>query len=207
MTGMEASTARHPEPGKRPAHHAPPPADSTALHAVCKQAAAHHQNNLLPRIRAGTGTVTEATHNKTLNLLSCKLRPKMAREDTLWIYHGESRTARLADLRTIIPRHVPRTVRAFTIHAVPNPITAECTHCNPRCAQPLRGRPAAAPAHPNLQGGHILRHYTQGPTTLPPARGGPPPRHTTPPCRTLGSGAIPLPEASPPCAVRRTPAR
>ena len=37
---------------KRPAHHAPPPADSTALHATRRRAAAHHQNHLLPRINA-----------------------------------------------------------------------------------------------------------------------------------------------------------
>ena len=75
-----APTAR-----KRPAHHAAPPADSTALHAARRRAAAHHQNHLLPRISAGPGTVTEATHKSTLNLLARKLRPKMALEDTLWI--------------------------------------------------------------------------------------------------------------------------
>ena len=92
-----------PTPRKRPAHHAPPPADSTALHAARRRAAAHHQKHLLPRISAGPGTVSEATHKSTLNLLARKLRPKTALEDTLWIYYGESHTARLADLRTMIP--------------------------------------------------------------------------------------------------------
>ena len=64
------------------------------------------------------------THKTTLNLLARKLRPKMALEDTLWIYYGESRTARVADLRTIIPRHIQRAVGPFTVYAVPHPITA-----------------------------------------------------------------------------------
>ena len=128
-----------PTPRKRPAHHAPPPADSTALHTARRRAAAHHQNRLLPRINAGPGTVTEATHKSTLNLLARKLRPKMALEDTLWIYYGESRTARVADLRTIIPCHIQRAVGPFTVYAVPHPITAQCTHCNPRCALPCAG--------------------------------------------------------------------
>ena len=123
-----------PTPRKRPAHHPPPPADSTALHAARRRAAAQHQNNLLPRISARHGNVSEANHRGTLNLLARKLRPKMALEDTLWIYYGESRTARLADLRTIIPRHIQLVVGAFTIYAVPHPITAQCTHHNPRCA-------------------------------------------------------------------------
>ena len=38
-----------------------------------------------------------------MNLLARKLRPEMALEDTLWVNQGESRTARLADLCTIIP--------------------------------------------------------------------------------------------------------
>ena len=95
-----------PTPRKRPTHHAPPPADSTALHTARRRAAAHHQNHLLPRINAGPSTVTEATHKSTLNLLARKLRPKMALEDTLWIYYGESRTARVADLRNIIASHI-----------------------------------------------------------------------------------------------------
>ena len=115
----------------RPAHHAPPPAHSTALHAARRRAAAHHQNHLLPRMSAGPGTVTEATHKSTLNLLARKLRPKMALGDTYWIYYGESRTARVADLRTIIPRHIQRVVGPFTVYAVPHPKTAQCTPCNP----------------------------------------------------------------------------
>ena len=114
-----------PNPRKRPENHAPPPADSTSLHAACRPAAAHHQNHLLPRISTGPGTVTEATHKSTLNLLARKLRPKMALEDTLWVLLGESRTARLADLRTIIPRNIQRAVGPFTVYAVPHPITAQ----------------------------------------------------------------------------------
>ena len=126
-------------PRERPAHQAPPPADSTALHAARRRAAANHQNNLLRRISAGPATVTEATHKSTLNLLACKLRPKLALENTLWVYYGESRTGRLADLRTIIPRHIQRAVGPFTVYAVPHPITAQCTHCNPRCTQRCAG--------------------------------------------------------------------
>ena len=76
---------------------------------------------------------------KHLEPTARKLRPKMALEDTLWVYYGESRTARLADLRTIIPRHIQRAVGPFTVYAVPHPITVQCTHCNPRCAQPCAG--------------------------------------------------------------------
>ena len=76
---------------------------------------AQHQNSLLPCISTGPGTVTEATHKSTMNLLAGKLRPKMALEDTLSVNHGKSRTARLADLRTIIPHQVQRTVGPFTI--------------------------------------------------------------------------------------------
>ena len=138
---------------KRPAHRAPPPADSTPLHAARRRAAAHHQNHLLPRISAGPGTVTEATHKSTLNLLARKLRPKMTLEDTLWVYYGESRTARLADLRTIIPRHIQRAVGPFTVYPVPHPITAQCTHCNPRCAQPCAGPLQQPPPTPTYRGG------------------------------------------------------
>ena len=46
----------------------------------------------------------------------------------------------------------------------------------------MRGRSATTPTHHYLQGGHIPRHYNWGPTPLPPARGGPPPRHTATPC-------------------------
>ena len=67
-----------PTPSKRPAHHAPPPADSTGLDAARGRAAAQDQKNLLPRISTGPGTVTEATHKRTSNLLARKLRPKMA---------------------------------------------------------------------------------------------------------------------------------
>ena len=128
-----------PTPRKRPAHHAPPPADSTALRAARRRAAAHQQNHLLPRISAGPGTVSEATHKSTLNLLARKLRPKIALENTLCIYNGESRTAWLADLRTMIPRHIQRAVGPFTVYVVPRPITTQCTHCNPRCALPCPG--------------------------------------------------------------------
>ena len=114
-----------PTPRKRPAHHAHPQADSNAPHGARRRPAAHHQNHLLPRINAGPGTVTEPTHKSTLNLLARKLRPKMALEDTLWVYYGESRTAGLADLRTIIPRGIQRAVGPFTVYAVPHPITAQ----------------------------------------------------------------------------------
>ena len=140
-------------PRRRPAHHAPPPADSTALHAARRLAAAHHQNHLLPRINAGRGTVTDTTHKSTLNLLARKLRPKMALEDTLWVYYGESRTARLADLRTIISRHIQRAVGPFTVYAVPHPIRAKCTHCNPRCAQPCVSALQQPLPNPTYRGG------------------------------------------------------
>ena len=128
-----------PTPPKRPADHAPPPADSTVLHAARRRAAAHHQSHLPPRISTGPGIITEATHKSTMNLLARKLRPKMALEDTLWMYYGESRTARVADLCTIIPRQIQRAVGPFTVYTTPHPITAQCTHCNPRCALPCAG--------------------------------------------------------------------
>ena len=143
-------------PRKRPTHHAPPPADSTALYTARRRAAAHHQNHLLPRINAGPGTVTEATHKSTLNLLARKLRPKMALEDTLWIYYGESRTARVADLRTIIPPNIQRVVGPFTVYAVPHPITAQCTNCNPRCALPCAGALQQPLPTPTYRGGIYL---------------------------------------------------
>ena len=152
-----------PTPRKRPTHHAPPPADCTALHTARRQAAAHHQNHLLPRINAGPGTVTEATHKSTLNLLARKLRPKMALEDTLWIYYGESRTARVADLRTIISRHIQRAVGPFTVYAVPHPITAQCTHCNPRCALPCAGALQQPLPTPTYRGGIFLGTIPGGP--------------------------------------------
>ena len=145
-----------PTPRKRPAHHAPPPADSTALHAARRHATAQHQNHLLPRISAGPRTVTEATHKSTLNLLARKLRPKIALDDTLWIYYGESRTARLAVLRTIIPRHIQRAVGPFTVYAVPDPTTAQCTHCNPRRAQPCAGALQQPLSTPTYRGGIYL---------------------------------------------------
>ena len=145
-----------PTPRKRPTHHAPPPAESTALHTARRRAAAHHQSHLLPRINAGPGTVTEATHKSTLNLLARKLRPKMALEDTLWIYYGEGRTARVADLRNIIPRHIQRAVGPFTVYAVPHPITAPCTHCNPLCALPCAGALQQPLPTPTYRGGKYL---------------------------------------------------
>ena len=81
---------------------------------------------------------------------------KMALEDTLWIQSGESRTARLADLRTIIPRHIQRAVGPFTVYAVPHPITAQCTHCNPRCMQPCAGAPQQPLTTPTYRGGIYL---------------------------------------------------
>ena len=80
----------------------------------------------------------------------------MASEDTLWIYYRESRTARVADLRTIIPRHIQRTVGPFTVYAVPHPITAQCTHCNPRCALPCAGALQQPLPTPTYRGGMYL---------------------------------------------------
>ena len=74
-----------------------------------------------------------------MNLLAHKLHPKMALEDTIWVYYGESHTARLADLRTIIPRDIQPAVGPFSVYAVPDLITAQCTHCNPHCALPCVG--------------------------------------------------------------------
>ena len=125
-----------PTPRKRPANQVRPTADSPALHAAHRRAAAQHQNNLLPRNTTGPGTVNKATHRSTNNLLARHLPPEMALEDTLWVYHGKSRTARLAVFRTIIPEHVQGTVVPFTIYAVPHPTTAQCTHCNNRARPP-----------------------------------------------------------------------
>ena len=86
-------------------------------------------------------------------------------EDTLWIYYGESRTARLADLRTIIPRHIQRTVEPFTIYAVPQPRTAQCTHSNPRCAQPCAVALQQPLPSPTYRGGIYLGTI---PGDLPP---------------------------------------
>ena len=182
-----------PTPRKRPTHHAPPPADSTALHTARRRAAAHHQNHLLPRINAGPGTVTEATHKSTLNLLARKLRPKMALEDTLWIYYGESRTAQVADLRTINPRLIERAVGPVTVYAVPHPITAQCTHCNPCPPLPTGGAYTSA-----------LYPGTHTPTSCPQ------PTATTPYRYTLSSTLQwhhPPSRSAPPHPIRRTPAR
>ena len=194
-------------PRKRPAQHAPPPADNTALHATRRRAAAHHQNHLLPRISAGPGTVTEATHKSTLNLLARKLRPKMALEDTLWIYYGESRTARVADLRTIIPRHIQRAVGPFTVYAVPHPITAQCTHCNPRCALPCAGALQQPLPTPTYRGGIYLGTIPADPHPylLPAAD-----RHHAIPLHLvehLAVGPSPFQKRPPPHPIRRTPAR
>ena len=80
----------------------------------------------------------------------------MALEDTLWIYYGKSRTARVADLRTIIPRHIQRAVGPFTVYAVPHPITAPCTHCYPRCALPCAGALQQPLPTPTYRGGIFL---------------------------------------------------
>ena len=88
-----------------------------------------------------------------MNLLARKLRPKMALEVTLWMYHGTSSTARLAEVRTIIPRHVQRAVGPFNTYAVPHPIAAQCTHCNPRCAHPCAGGLQQPLRTPTYRGG------------------------------------------------------
>ena len=80
----------------------------------------------------------------------------MALEETLWIYYGEGRTARVADLRTIIPRHIQRAVGHFTVYAVTHPITAQCTHCNPRCALPCAGALQQPLPTPIYRGGIYL---------------------------------------------------
>ena len=68
-----------PTPRKRPAHHASPPANSTALHAARRWAAAQHQDHLLPRISAGPGTVTGATHKSILTCWPASYAPKWHR--------------------------------------------------------------------------------------------------------------------------------
>ena len=80
----------------------------------------------------------------------------MALGDTLWIYYGESRTARVADLRTVIPRHMQRAVGPFPVYAVPHPITAQCTNCNPRCALPCAGALQQPLPTPTYRGGIYL---------------------------------------------------
>ena len=157
-----------------------PPANSTALHTARRRAAAHHQNHLLPRINAGPGSVTEATHKSTLNLLARKLRPKMALSGTLWIYYGESRTALVADLRTIIPRHIQRAVGPFTVYAVSHPITAQCTHCNPRCALPCAGALQQPLPTPTYRGVYTSALFpgTHTPTSCPQRTATTPYRYT-----------------------------
>ena len=87
----------------------------------------------------GRAQVLTPPPKSTMKLLARKLRPKMALGDTLWVYHGKSLTARLAELRNFIPHHTQRAMGPLTIYTVPHPITAQCTHCNPRCAHPCGG--------------------------------------------------------------------
>ena len=130
----------------------------------------------------------------------------MALEETLWGYHGESRTAQLADVRTIIPYHIQRTVEPLSIYAVAHPIVAQCTHCTPSCAQPCMGA-LLQPLHtPNYRRGHIPRHYTRGPATLTscPQRTAITPYHCTS-SNTPGRGTVPLSEVPPPRSSDRRP--
>ena len=185
----------------------PPPADSTALHTARRRAAAHHQNHLLPRNNAGPSTVTEATHKGTLNLLARKLCPKMALEDTLWIYYGESRTARVADLRTNIPRNIQRAVGPFTVYAVLHPITAQCTHCTPRCALSCAGALQQPLPTPTYRGGIYLGTISGDPHPylLPAAD-----RHHAIPLHLvehLAVGSSPFQKRPPQHPILRTPAR
>ena len=64
--------------------------------------------------------------------------------------------ARVADLRTIIPRHIRRAVGPFTVYAVPHPITAGCTHWNPRCSPPCAGALQQPVPTPTYRGGIYL---------------------------------------------------
>ena len=165
-----------PAPRKSPAQHAAPPADRTALPAARTRAVAQNQNGLLPHISTGPGKFREATHKSTMNLLVQKRRPKTALEDTLWVYHGESRTAPLTDVRTITPRHIQCEVGPFTIYATPRPITVQCTHCKPRCALPCAGalqQPLPTPIYRGAYtlalypGTHILTSHPQRTATTP----------------------------------------
>ena len=131
---MEAFAARQPDP----------------VHKARRQAMAQHHHNLLPRISARARTVTEATHKSTMNLLAPKLHPKMALEDTLWVYHGKSRTARLAHLRSIMPHHIQGAVGPFTIIRGTAPHNGPEYPLHPRLRATMRGRPAAAPVHAKL---------------------------------------------------------
>ena len=62
----------------------------------------------------------------------------------------------MADLRTIIPRHIQRAVGPFIVYAIPQPITAQCTHCNPRCALPCAGALQQPLPTPTYRGGIYL---------------------------------------------------
>ena len=88
-----------------------------------------------------------------MKLLARKLRPRMALGDTLRVYHGKSLTARLVELRNFIPHHTQRAMGPLTIYTVPHPITAQCTHCNPRCAHPCGGTLQQPLPIPTYRGG------------------------------------------------------
>ena len=105
---------------------------------------------LRPQQREAPPNRRGATSPRPSTLQLCPL------EHTLRIYYGESRTARVADLRTIIPRHIQRAVGPFTVYAVPHPITAQCTHCNPRCALPCGGALQQPLPTPTYRGGIYL---------------------------------------------------
>ena len=54
------------------------------------------------------------------------------------------------------PRHIQRAVGPFTVYAVPHPITAQCTQCNPRCALPCAGALQQPLPTPTYRGGIYL---------------------------------------------------
>ena len=54
------------------------------------------------------------------------------------------------------PTYIQRTVEPFTIYAVPHPITAQCIHCNPPCAQPSAGALQQPLPTPTYRGGIYL---------------------------------------------------
>ena len=62
----------------------------------------------------------------------------------------------MADLRTIIPRHIQRAVGPFTVYAVPHPITAQCTHSYSRYALPCAGALQQPLPTPTYRGGIYL---------------------------------------------------
>ena len=107
----------------------------------------------------------------------------------------------------IIPRHIQRAVGPFTVYAVPHPITAQCTHCNPRCALPCAGalqQPLPTPAY---RGGIYLGTIPGDPHPylLPAAD-----RHHAIPLHLvehLRVGPSPFQKRPPPHPIRRTPAR